>query len=173
MTTVLVTGPIGGGKSTACRYFESLGWPVYDSDSRCKALYDSVPGLKGRIESELGIPFAELGLIFSRPALRERLEGIVYPLVAEDIASWKAAVGGPLAFVESATAAAHPEFANLYDKVLIVTAPAQLRHARNPKAAERDASQRFPRIPGSRTIRNEGSPEQLYAKLDNYLKTIL
>ena len=27
MTTVLVTGPIGSGKSTACRYFASKGYP--------------------------------------------------------------------------------------------------------------------------------------------------
>ena len=59
MKTVLVTGPIGGGKSSVCRHLAEAGYPVYDCDSRCKALYGTVPGLKERIESELGIPFSD------------------------------------------------------------------------------------------------------------------
>ena len=38
--TILITGLIGSGKSAAARRFEARGIPVYDSDSRCKALYD-------------------------------------------------------------------------------------------------------------------------------------
>ena len=68
MTTVLVTGPIGGGKSTVCRILELAGYPVYDCDARCKALYDTVPGLKEQIEKELEIPFRELGRIFCNDA---------------------------------------------------------------------------------------------------------
>ena len=173
MTTVLVTGPIGGGKSTACRYLESLGWPVYDCDSRCKRLYDSVPGLKGRIEEELGIPFGELGRIFSEPELKARLESIVYPLLVKDIAEWKAGLKQPLAFIESAIAASYPLFDKLYDRVLKVTAPPGTRLQRNPKAADRDALQHYPRIPGMRTIRNDSTTEALYKKIDNYLKSII
>ena len=39
--TILITGGIGSGKSVLSRYLESRGVPVYDSDSRAKALYDS------------------------------------------------------------------------------------------------------------------------------------
>ena len=172
MTTVLVTGPIGGGKSTACRHLASLGWPVYDCDSRCKALYGSVPGLKGRIEVELGIPFAELWRIFSEPELREKLESIVYPLLLKDFTDWKASLDSPLAFVESAIALEKPIFDGTYDIVLLITSPAAVRALRNPEAPVRGALQHFPRTRVNRTIRNDSTPEALYSKIDKYLKTI-
>ena len=172
MTTVLVTGPIGGGKSLACRHLASLGWPVYDCDSRCKALYSSVPGLKARLEKELGIPFSELRRIFTDDALRSRLEAIVYPLLADDIARWKESLRSSLAFIESATALGRPEFEGLYDKTLVVTAPLRTRMQRNPEAAVRSRLQRFPRALTDCTIRNVSTPEALKKKIDNYLKTI-
>ena len=38
MKTVLVTGLIGAGKSELCSLLAAKGYPVYDSDSRTKAL---------------------------------------------------------------------------------------------------------------------------------------
>lgn len=48
--TLLITGGIGSGKSLVSRYMEELGVPVYDSDSRTKALYEGscFPGLRLR-----------------------------------------------------------------------------------------------------------------------------
>ena len=173
MTTVLVTGPIGGGKSAACKYLGSLGWPVYDCDSRCKALYSEVPGLKASIEQELGIPFCELPRIFSEPQLRIKLEALVYPLLIKDIQDWKTTLQSPLAFIESALAGEKPEFDGLYDKVLLITAPLELRAARNPEAARRSALQSFRRTKPDRTMRNTSTKESLYTKLDKYLKTLI
>ena len=172
MTTVLVTGPIGGGKSAACRHFEALGWPVYDCDSRCKALYGTVPGLKSRIERELGIPFGELRRIFTEPELKDRLEELVYPILREDIECWKSSLDSSLAFIESAVATEKPIFDGLYDKVLLITAPLPVRQSRNPAAALRSGLQTFRRVKPDRTVRNVSTPESLYKKLDNYLKTI-
>ncbi len=172
MTTVLVTGPIGGGKSAACRHLASLGWPVYDCDSRCKALYSEVPGLRERIEKELGIPFSELGRIFTDPLLRERLESIVYPLLAEDISRWKASLDSPLAFIESAVALQKPQFDAFYDKVLLISAPLPLRESRNAAAAVRSRLQRFPRSRVDRTVRNTSTLESLYKKIDKYIESL-
>ena len=172
MTTVLVTGPIGGGKSTVCRHLESRGWPVYDCDSRCKALYDSVPGLKGRIEQELGIPFTELRRIFEDDALRLKLERLVYPLLAGDLKAWKESLDSPLAFVESAIALDKPAFDGLYDRVLLVTAPETRRIERNPEAARRGRLQSFEESRADWTIRNDGSKEELIELTDKYLQTI-
>lgn len=173
MTTVLVTGPMGSGKSLACRHIAGCGWPVYDCDSRCKALYRVVPGLKQEIETALGIPFCELGRIFDDPALKARLEAIVYPLMAQDIRRWKDSLQGPLAFVESATALGRPEFDGLWDKVLLISAPPALRASRSPQSGKRSRLQRFPRSLVDRTIRNSGTPEALYTKIDNYLNTLI
>ena len=173
MTTVLVTGPMGGGKSAACAHLAALGWPVYDCDSRCKLLYQTVPGLRERIEAELGIPFSQLGRIFDEPELKSRLEDIVYPLMAEDIAGWKAEQTLPLAFVESATALGNPLFSSLFVKVLLIWAPLQERAARKPEASRRSPLQHFPRSLVDRTIRNTGTVEELNIKLDKYLKTLI
>ncbi len=172
MTTVLVTGPIGGGKSTACRYLQALGWPVYDCDSRCKRLYETVPGLKGRIEAELGIPFSNLREVFGDAQKLEKLESIVYPLLVRDIESWKQSLDSPLAFVESALAGEKPQFDGLYDKVLLITAPLEQRMERNPYARQRDSLQSFRRVKPDRTIRNVSTVEALERKIVNYLKTI-
>ena len=50
MRTILVTGPIGSGKSAVCTYLASLDFPVYECDARTKMLYSLVPGLKCSIE---------------------------------------------------------------------------------------------------------------------------
>lgn len=172
MTTVLVTGPIGGGKSTVCRRLGESGFPVYDCDSRCKALYDSVPGLKERIEKELGIPFAELGRIFGDTALREKLESIVYPILIKDIEAWKASLVSDVAFIESAIALEKPAFSHLWDKVLMVTAARRFRLKRNPSAADRDSLQHFNPELIDYTIKNDSDLGSLYSKVDKFLEAL-
>ena len=172
MTTVLVTGPIGGGKSTVCLRLQEKGFPVYDCDSRCKALYDSVPGLKARIESELGIPFAELGRIFTDASLREKLEALVYPLLVRDIEEWKSAQTAEFAFIESAIAMEKPAFRHLWDKVLLVTAGRSFRIRRNPKVAERDGIQHFDPSKTDYTITNDSDIGSLYDKVDIFLESL-
>lgn len=55
LVTVLVTGGIGSGKSAVCRILSGLGVPVYDSDSRTKALYDSNPEIVDALEAAFGV----------------------------------------------------------------------------------------------------------------------
>lgn len=171
MKRVLVSGKIGSGKSEACRYFASLGYPVYDCDSRCKALYEEVPGLKRRIEEALGTDFSNLGVIFRDPEKMEKLESIVFPLLIADIAAWTASCEGDAVFIESATALSKPSLSGIYDSVLIVEAPFELRVGRNPKAAQRDALQHCC-CPGATVIGNSSDLVSFHNKLDDYLKTI-
>jgi dephospho-CoA kinase len=169
MTTVLVTGPIGSGKSEVCRYLADKGYPVYDCDSRTKALYDTVPGLREKIEAALEIEWKDIGVIFTDTHRRLQLESIVYPLVVEDILKWKASLEGELAFIESAIALDKRQFDSLYDKVLMVTAPEELRVGRNPHAALRGALQSFDPERISYTIENDSTIEELHLKTDKLL----
>ena len=165
MRTILVTGPIGSGKSEVCRYLASLDFPVYECDARTKMLYSLVPGLKCSIEERLGLPWSEIGRVFSEPDKLRTLEEMVYPHVLEDLKAWKAAQKSPLLFVESAIALDKPQFDGLYDKVLLVTAPYELRVQRNPNAAERDALQTFDPARIDWTLENEGTKEELNIKI--------
>lgn len=172
MTTVLVTGPIGGGKTTVCRYLEAKGYPVYDCDTRCKALYVSVPGLRSRIESELGIPFPRLDTVFKNPVKLAKLESIVYPLLVADIEDWKAGLGTNTAFIESAVALEKPGFSHLWDKVLLVSAPLSVRRRRNAKAEERDRFQNFENKQIDYTIVNDSKLESLFPKIDKFIEAL-
>ena len=172
MKTILVTGPIGSGKSEVCRILSSEGYAVYDADSRTKALYGKVPGLKQRIEEELGIPFSELGIIFRDEARRQKLEDIVYPLVLKDMRDWiescknDGAYRRNCVFIESAVALSKPIFDDIYDEIWMVDAPLELRKLRNPNAAERDGLQNFPsNAKISRIIKNDSSLDNLYKQI--------
>lgn len=169
MKTTLVTGGIASGKSQVCRYLVSKGYPVYDCDSGCKALYDSVPGLKGRIEKELAVPFDRIAVIFQDEVKRERLESIVFPLLLEDIEKWRSGLFCQRCFIESATALSKPAFDGIYDDVWIVTADYGTRCARNAKVAERDGIQHFDRSRAAAVIENDGSLDELYDKIDRIL----
>ena len=165
MRTILVTGPIGSGKSAVCQYLASLGFPVYECDARTKMLYSLVPGLKCSIEERLGIPWSQIGSVFAEPDKLRTLEEMVYPHVVEDLKAWKAAQTAPLVFVESAIALDKPQFDGLYDCVLLVTAPYEVRVQRNAKAVERDALQRFDPARIDLTVENDGTKEELQLKI--------
>jgi len=170
MKTILITGPIGSGKSELSAILAQKGFPVYDSDSRTKALYQAVPGLKQRIETILGIPFAQIGRIFSEPVLREKLEAIVYPLVLGDFEKFREENSGSEAvFMESAVALEKPLFATLFDEVWMVDAPLETRISRNPAAAERDRLQNFDPAKITRTIINGGTIEELKQKINELI----
>jgi dephospho-CoA kinase len=165
MLTVLVTGPIGSGKSAVCKYLASLDFPVYECDARTKMLYSLVPGLKCSIEERLGFPWSEIGRVFAEPDKLRTLEEMVYPHVLEDLKAWKAAQKAPLLFVESAIALDKPMFDGQYDKVLLVTAPYEVRVQRNPKAAERDALQAFDPARADLVLENVGTKEEMNIKI--------
>ena len=169
--TILVTGPIGSGKSEVCRYLSSKGWPVYDCDFRTKALYDEVPGLKEKVEKAIGVPMSEAGIIFRDPSRREALEKVVYPEVLSDLERWKASQRSGLLFVESAVALEKPLFDGTYDRVWLVLAPDAERFRRNPRAKERSAAQ-APADPARAdvTIINDSTIEELHRKIDRLLK---
>lgn len=177
MKTVLVTGGIASGKSELCRYLSSKGFAVYDSDSRTKALYDSVPGLKERVEDALGVPFSEIGIIFSDDARREKLEAVVYPEVLKDFLEWKSSQAGRAVFFESAVAASKPVFDGQWDEIWLVRAPLEARLERNPKTAGRLSSQtEFDATQADVVIDNDSSLEELHKKVDkliNDMKTDL
>lgn len=171
MTIILVTGLIGSGKSAACSYLSELGYPVYDSDSRTKAMYESVPGFKSRIEETLGVPFSELSVIFRDSAKRTALESMVYPLVLEDFKHFARESGSDVVFFESAIALEKPQFEGLFDKVVLVRAPLSLRSLRNPKAAEREPLQHEvdPKSVDY-VIENDSGLDELRDRVDSMIK---
>lgn len=140
MKTLVVTGGIGSGKSTVCRYFASRGIPVYDSDSRTRSLYDRCPELVNRIGEVLGCsvtgPDGRIdrrklaSVIFSDSSMLEKLEGIVHPAVKDDFVAWRDSFPGkgiPFVVLESAIILEKPLFRDIADRILLVDAPLETR----------------------------------------------
>lgn len=170
MRTILVTGGIASGKSAVCAHLQERGFPVYDCDSRTKSLYASVPGLRERVEAAIGVPLQEAEIIFRDPVRREALEAVVYPEVLADILRWRQAQQADTVIIESAIALDKPVFDGLFDEVILVVAPLEVRLRRNPKAAQRIHAQ--PPIDPARAdylIINDGDLASLYRKTDDIL----
>lgn len=172
MKRVLVTGLIGSGKSELCRYFSSLGFPVYECDSRMKALYREVPGLLEKCEKALEVTYDSFAsVIFSNPAKLELLESIAFPALVEDMEKWVNSQSSELVFIESATAASKPWFDRMYDCIVLVRCGLSERIARNPKASERNSCQREPeRV--DYIIENSSDIASLRQKADELIKEI-
>ena len=157
MKTVILTGGMGSGKSAVCACLKAQGVPVYDSDSRTKTLYDRDPVLVGQMEAALGTSLRNAegrldrrllaGIIFSDPASKALVEGIVYPAVLADFRRWKrwqrpgGWTYGPVPFVvlESAVILSSPVFDGVADRVVLVEADETVRLQR---AAVRDGAPR-------------------------------
>ena len=175
MLTVIVTGMIGSGKTAVCALLAKRGIPVYDSDSRTKALYDSVPGLKERIEAELGVLFSGLAkAIFSDADAREKLEAIVYPLVRADFEAWRDAQDAPFVVLESAIILSKPIFDGIADYVVAVTAEEEVRLSRlisrgltEEDARRRISAQTLDLSKADVIIENDGSLDELAQKCDS------
>lgn len=184
--TILITGGIGSGKSVVSGILRGRGIPVYDTDSRTKALYEGELGM--RLEEALGKKLhdadghfdreALASLIFSDRQILERVEEIVHPAVLRDFEEWKEKQESTIVCMESAIALEKPLFNDSYDFVVIVNAPEDLRIRR---ACNRDGSDEISvrkRVQNQRVdlqkanfiIENDGGLDKLEAQTELMLE---
>lgn len=179
MKTVIVTGGIGSGKSAVCALLKKRGVPVYDCDAKAKELYGRRPSLVSRLEKALGAPLrgtdgkldkARLAaLIFSDPRARETVEGMVYPILLQDIRRWQKRQSAAWGALESAVILSKPVFDGVADGVVLVEAPQELRIARvmqrdglgREAVIGRIRSQEIPREKADVLLANDGTLQAL------------
>ena len=149
--TIILTGGIGSGKSVVAAMLRERGIPVYDSDSRTKALYDSDVTLVPALEAALGVGLRGAdgrldrgrlaSVIFASADARVKLERVVYPLVYKDFLTWRAGFPeAPFVVLESAVILSRMEYFPLDDyRVVLVRADKDVRLART---MARDGSSR-------------------------------
>lgn len=147
-----ITGGIGSGKTYVSDIFAHIGVPVYDSDSRTKALYVYDSRLGKSLRSLLGedifkdgvfMPRVMGGRIFSNPELLVEVEKAVHPAVMDDFVRWKDSFAGkfPYVIMESAILLEKPFVKQFVDRSLTVTANLETRIQRVMKrdSATREA----------------------------------
>lgn len=134
-----ITGGIGSGKTTVCKIFETLHIPIYYADDRAKWLMVNSPALQTGITQLFGdkayledgaLNRAHIGSIaFKDPAKLQKLNALVHPAVFVDGENWQQeqlAVGAPYTLKEAALIYETGSYKTL-DKVIVVTAPEELR----------------------------------------------
>lgn len=145
MTIVALTGGIGSGKSTVANMFKKLGVPVYNSDRKAKKLMASSKKIRKAIKALLGdgaYTDKELNRdfiaqrVFGDKELLSQLNGIVHPAVRNDFLKWAGKQKAPYVIQESAIVFENGQ-QNFYDKVILVTAPEEVRIQR---VVERDGA---------------------------------
>lgn len=144
-----ITGGIGSGKSVVARLLEVMGVPVYISDKESKRLMLADPCIRQGLTSLLGDAVYENGklnkqlvasYLFSSPKHAQRVNGIVHPRVKADFARWtRKYTRLPVVGIETAILL-ECGFADVADKVAVVSAPLEMRIAR---AMARDHASRM------------------------------
>ena len=186
---VCITGGIGSGKSTVCKYIEQRGYPVYYSDTRAKELMEHDHQIREQLialfgptiytdSEELNRP--ELARhIFNSPDLKQSLESIVHPRVHEDFVQWNNAQTSNLLFKESPLALEIGD--QSCQTIVVVHAEAELRISRvlgrNSNWTREDVEARMrnqisdeQRLQlAHQVLDNSSTPEALQEKLDQLL----
>lgn len=136
-----LTGGIGSGKSTVAGMFRDLGVPVFIADKEAKVIMEEDEGVKTAICKLLGDEaYGEFGpdrayiasLVFKDPGLLQELNGIIHPAVHEKFDKWYREQRAPYVIYEAAILFEQGG-ADRCDKVVLVTAPKEIRISRVTK----------------------------------------
>lgn len=132
-----ITGGIGSGKSLIARVFSTLGIPVYEADDRAKELIKKDSVLKNQLLELLGpeayLPSGEYNRawvasqVFDKPDLLRQVNERVHPRVRKDGEEWaQKYASSPYLLYEAAIMKAAGD-GNIFQKVIVVEAPLELR----------------------------------------------
>lgn len=156
MTRIIgLTGGIGSGKSTVASYIASKGIPVYIADEEAKKLMDSK-----KISTKIQAIFSEniltidgtldrkkiAAIVFNSPEKLSKLNAIVHPEVKKHFRNWlNLHKNAP--FIIKEVAILFETGGNLScDKVILVTAPEEIRIQRAMKRDNVDRDSVLKRI---------------------------
>jgi dephospho-CoA kinase len=184
-----LTGGIGSGKSTALAALERLGAATLSSDAVVHELYGS-DVVRDAVVERYGADVAPGGIvdrgavaqrIFADPAERGWLENLLWPLVRERVAGWRADLETrpvpPRAAIVEVPLLFEAGMESSYDATIAVIADEAVRQARadargHEAVAERTKRQLSQQEKAARStyvVENDGSESDLESKLSGVL----
>ena len=134
-----LTGGIGSGKSAAADEFAALGATVVDTDVIAHELTESGGAALPAIGKLFGAQFIRDGRmdrsrmrerVFSDPAAKQALEGLLHPMIREESQRRIAAAAGPYVIHVVPLLVESPDYRRRVDRVLVVDAPEEAQVAR-------------------------------------------
>jgi dephospho-CoA kinase len=180
---VALTGGIAAGKSEALRAFAQHGAAVISSDEVVHRLYREDEGLQAALRERWGervfrdgeVDRSEIGrLVFSDRAELAWLETELHPRVRAAVDAWLAAQTADVAVAEIPLLF-ETGGEERFDRVVVVTAPPEVREVRRGAHAEREGRL----VPEEAKVRqadfsyvNDGSLEQLGAFVAGVLEEL-
>ncbi len=135
MLKVGLTGNIGSGKSLIAKIFENLQIPVFNADNEAKKILDSpkvireIKRLFGhKISSGNSVDRKALAqIVFNDQSSLDQLNSIIHPAVRSNFATWaEQQTASPYVIYEAAILIESGHYLSL-DKIILVTAPEELR----------------------------------------------
>lgn len=108
---IAIVGGIGSGKSVVSKVVRTMGYEVYDCDSRAKMLMDASEIIKKRIADEIHNSCVVDGaidrkllakIVFDSSESLSKLNDIVHSAVRDDLAKWVKESRSDIKFVETA-----------------------------------------------------------------------
>lgn len=138
MRKIGITGNIGSGKTTVCKIFALLGVPVFNADMSArgflghKEIISQLVSMFGKeILDERGQVNRKnvASIVFNDPPLLDRLNKLIHPLVHNDFKLWLDRQLSAYILYETAILF-DSQMHRQMDKVIVVTAPLNLRIAR-------------------------------------------
>ncbi|HTZ65675.1 MAG TPA: dephospho-CoA kinase [Solirubrobacteraceae bacterium] len=188
-----LTGGMGAGKSTALAAFERLGAAVLSSDAVVHELYECDPRLRDALVARFGEDVAPGGVVdraavarhaFARDEDRAWLEGLLWPMVGERVASWLVEVRSkrpaPAAAIVEVPLLFEAGMDGLYDATVAVVVDEDVRrrraqargHVLQEARSARQLAQREKADRATFAVCNDGSEEELTAQLSDVLEKL-
>jgi dephospho-CoA kinase len=131
-----ITGGIGSGKTLVTQIFSILGVSVYNADERARWISDQHPEVRKEIIAAFGEDAYKdgvfnrryiAGIVFQDAAKTALLNAIVHPRVGADFESWAHKHADRLYVLKEAALMYESGSYKQLDKVIVVTAPLELR----------------------------------------------
>jgi dephospho-CoA kinase len=130
-----LTGSIGMGKTTTAAMFAAQGVPVWDADQTVHLLYQgaAIEPMRAAFPESIkdGVVSRDnlRAMIAANPAILDRIQSIVHPLIAADRAQFITKATAPIILLDLPLLF-EIGAEQLCDGVVVVTAPADLQRAR-------------------------------------------
>lgn len=146
-----LTGGIASGKSSAAKLFEELGAGVVDTDAIAHELTRAGARAMSEIRRVFGAAFVAPDgglerakmrkLVFSDPHAREKLEGILHPLIREQARSQIVAAQEPYVIVVVPLLLETGAYRDLIQRVLVVDCSEEQQVARAMQRSQLEESE--------------------------------
>ncbi len=136
MIKVAVTGGIGSGKTIVCKVFETLGVPVFYADIEAKRIMSENPIVKENLIALFGtdiyLPNGDIhriklaDIIFNNEIALRKINDIIHPIVKNEFIKWSDNQSYHYVIQEAALIF-ESKMENLFDKIITVYAPEQIK----------------------------------------------